>query len=359
MKTVILQVVQHLQPGGIETMALELQAHPVNDETTYVVSLEGSREEALERWPRLQEVADQLIFLDKKPGWRLDTMKALAALMREHEVNVVHTHHIGPLIYGGMAARMAGVKSIIHTEHDAWHLKCTKRRWLQNLILKLVRPTLVADADTVARALKQYLPGSAPNVVYNGIDTDRFCRGDQAAARAAFGLPQEPKIVGCAARMEEVKGHQFLVEAMAQLGPEVHLALAGSGSLRDSLKALAESLGVADRIYFLGNQDDMPRFYQSLDLFCLPSLNEGLPLAPLEAQACGVRAVVTNAGGAAEALCPETGILVPPGDATALADAIRISLASDDGVNPRSFIEASRNLKTMARGYALLRPALG
>lgn len=157
--------------------------------------------------------------------------------------------------------------------------------------------------------------------------------------------------------MEEVKGHKYLIEALAHLNSDVHLALAGSGSLRRSLQQLAEKLGIAERVHFLGNQDDMPRFYQCLDVFCLPSLNEGLPLAPLEAQACGVRAVVTNAGGAAEALCPDTGILVPPGDAQALADAIQLALAGAEDASPRRFIEASRNLKAMAQSYAHLRPA--
>jgi len=113
-------------------------------------------------------------------------------------------------------------------------------------------------------------------------------------ARRALRLPDSGRLIGSAGRLEPVKGHALLIEALAALPTDVTLVLAGDGSQRPILEALAARLGVAERVHFLGHIDSIVTFYRALDVFCLPSVAEGLPLSVLEAQACGVAAVVVG-----------------------------------------------------------------
>lgn len=350
----ILQVVQHLQPGGIETMALDLMTKADPSTEVHIVSLEGNRETCLEKWKRLQPLAHRLHFLEKKPGLDISALVALIKLIDRLKFDVVHTHHIGPLIYGGTAARIAGARRLIHTEHDAWHLSNKKRRLVQSVIAKIIRPVFVADADMVAGALKRAIPMIKPLVIHNGIDTDRFTPGDKTAARKSLGLPVGVQIIGCAARLEAVKGHHYLISAMSDMPEAVHLALAGNGSLRDELEQLAVSHGLENRIHFLGAIDDMPAFHRAQDVFCLASEKEGLPLSPLEAQASGAPVVLTDVGGCKEAVCPTTGTLVEARSATALSAGLNTALNQIAKGDPRQFVYQNRNLDQTIAAYEAL-----
>jgi glycosyltransferase involved in cell wall biosynthesis len=351
MRKVTVQIVQHLRPGGIETMALELQRHAATGHVVHVVSLEGERSAALTAWPRLGPLAARLHFLGKRPGIDPALAWRLRSLLRRLGTGAVHTHHVGPLLYGGLAARLAGIRHLVHTEHDAWHLADPRRRRLQATLVHLLRPRLVADAALVRDTAEAALPGRRYIVIGNGIDTHLFTPGDRDVARRSLGLPCNVRLVGCAARLESVKGHLHLLQALARLPDDVHLALAGDGSLADALAKEALSLGIHARVHFLGNVEEMPSFYRALDLFCLPSLREGLPLAPLEAQACGVPCVLTDVGGNREALWSHNGTLVPASDDLALARALatRLNFAGND--DPRAFVVSQADVRTMTRAY--------
>ena len=350
---VVVQVVQHLKPGGIETMALDLAAFS-NADDAWIVSLEGDKETAIAQWPRLASVADRLIFLNKSPGLQPALFWKLRNVLKQRRATVVHTHHIGPLLYAGIAARLAGVNTIMHTEHDAWHLENEQRRTLQKRLLRLIKPILVADAGTVADAMRHHLGLASVTVVRNGIDSERFQPGDKTACRQAFNLPDDVSLIGCGGRMESVKGQNVLIDAMVELSENTHLALAGSGSMEAALKQQADTLGVADRVHFLGHLDNMPMFYQAIDVFCLPSFKEGFPLSSLEAQSCGVPAVVTDVGGSSETLCPQCGLAVPAGDSAALATALKHQLAHTDDCDPRRYVVQQADVRVMVRQYEVL-----
>lgn len=355
MKTII-QVVQHLRPGGIETMALDLQKFKLKNEQVFIVSLEDSESEALQKWPRLKAFQENLFFMDKKPGFRMGLIFELKKLFKKLKVDYVHTHHIGPLIYAGLAARLGGIKDIVHTEHDAWHLNDAKRRNLQKWVVRLVRPTVIADAHTVASNFKKHLNTTEPKVILNGIDTQKFTPGSQKEARDKFNLPQGVKLIGTSGRLEAVKGQEYLIDAICHLPHEYHLAIAGIGSLETDLKTQVRLLNLSKRVHFLGLVDDMPDFYRSLDLFCLPSLEEGMPLSTLEAQSCGVKTIATNAGGTRETVCPITGYIIEKSKnykllQKTIIDAMTISTTG----NPRDFVVKKADVRIMAKSYASLR----
>ncbi len=349
----IVQVVQHLAPGGLEVMALELARAQARRHPVIVVSLEGDADSACAAWPRLAREATPLIFMGKRPGLDAALPLRLARLFRQVGAVGVHTHHIGPLLYAGLAARTIRNLRCVHTEHDAWHLQNAKRRRLARLALRLAAPVLTADAPHVADAVQAALGGARPRVVLNGVDTARFASGDRAAARRALGLPADGPVVGIAARLEPVKGVDIALRALALL-PGVRLAVAGSGSERDNLRALAAELGVCARIRWLGHLDDTALLYQAADVVCLPSRAEGLPLAALEAQACGRRVVASRVGGVPTALDPASGTLVEAENPEALARGLRLALGDPDSGEPRDFVARTASLDAMEAAYSNL-----
>ena len=354
MKTVV-EVVQHLRPGGIETMALDLATFHDADENVVIVSLEGEKESAIAAWPRLKPFGDRLYFLNKQPGLKPALIRDLYHLFKQLNANAVHTHHIGPLLYGGVAARLARVGHFVHTEHDAWHLRNRRRLLLQRYVLHLLRPQLIADAEGVATQMESRLGCDTVSVIHNGIDTQRFIPGDKDKARLQLGLPLTVKLVGCSGRLEPVKDQHTLIQAVSRLAEGTHLALAGTGSDEVRLKALTKKLKLEERVHFLGRIDDMPLFYQALDVFCLPSRNEGYPLSPLEAQACGIPTLVTTVGAAHETLCPRTGKTVGSGDPQAMATLLGEMLTANRTATPEKYIREHGDARQMANAYAQLR----
>ena len=353
MKPVIVQVVQHLRPGGIETMSLDLLQELKTRAEVYIFSLEGDKQSALTDWPRLQRVQSQLHFFNKAPGINLKLLGDIKDKLSELKASAVHTHHIGPLFYGGAAARLLGLPHV-HTEHDAWHLNAVANRRLQNLLIRFIKPKMVADCDAVASALIKHFPYVQPKVILNGIDTRRFVPGSpqqKLESRKQLKLPVQSVLIGCAARLESVKGHEFLLKAVARLFSDISLVLAGSGSLRHHLEQEAERLGIVERVFFVGHLDDTLPFYHAIDLFCLPSLNEGLPLSPLEAQACGIPVIATDVGGCRSIVCPKSCEIVKPGSTHALVNAIQHLHYSPYRNSPRSFVLGTGNLEITADAY--------
>jgi glycosyltransferase involved in cell wall biosynthesis len=354
MQPAIVEVVQRLAPGGIEVVVLELERFLSPTFDVHVVSLEGTSASLAAHWPRTAALGKHLHGLDKLPGRDVRTVARLYRLLRQLKPVAVHTHHIGPLVYGGLAARLAGVRRLVHTEHDAWHLDQPRQRSLLRVALGLLRPDLVADASAVASQLVDAIPSSRPRIIANGIDTASFSPGDTAAARSSLGLPADAPLIGTAGRLERVKGHDLLFDAFARLPADVELAIAGDGSRLEELSALAARAGFAGRVHFLGHVADMPSFYRAIDVFCPASSAEGLPLALLEAQACGVPAVVTDVGGMRDVLAAGISVAVPPGDAIRFAKAVLEQLERRPRPDPRPFIIAKYNLRTMAASYQLL-----
>lgn len=165
-------------------------------------------------------------------------------------------------------------------------------------------------------------------VHYTAVDLERFAAGDRAAARASHGFTR-PTILSVGS-LTDVKDHALLIRAVA-LVPDADLAIAGHGPLRASLEQLAASLGLGERVRFLGNiaHDALPALYQAADVFALTSKREGLANVWLESLACGTPLVITPVGGAREVVDrPEAGRVVEERTPEAVAAALRAVLAA-------------------------------
>lgn len=346
----VIHVVQHLAPGGLETLTLDLLRFAKPYDQVLIVSLEGTKQESIDNWPKLESYHNQIVFLDKEPGVQFNVILKLIKAFKAIRPDVVHTHHIGPLLYAGYAARITGVPTRIHTEHDAWHLNNTKRRRLQALALKAAQPTLVADATRVYKQLCRAFSYKNIITIKNGVDCDKFRPQPITEARAKLNLPLDKHIIGCAGRLEQVKGQDQLIKALALLPANTIVAFAGVGSKREQLAALTNKLQLNERVIFLGLVEDMTTFYGALNVFCLPSRHEGLPLSTLEAQACNIPTVAMNVGSVDETLCPVSGTLVKSGSITGLANAL-LENQNECFLSPRSYVLEHFDIVKMVASY--------
>lgn len=233
--------------------------------------------------------------------------------------------------------RLAGVRRII--VHDRTSGARTVRRPIVRAAKRALHalPWLSADVFVaVSEFVRDRLiavngtPPARTHRIYNGIDLARFGRMDRTLLRRELGIAEERPVVFCAGRVQPYKGMQTLIEAAALLrdgGSAVEVAIAGDGPYLPALRRLAEERGMAG-VHFLGRRTDVPALLAGATVAVVPSLwEEAFGLAVVEAMAAGVPLVATRTGGIPE-LVEEgrTGLLVPPGDARALADALRLLL---------------------------------
>lgn len=260
---------------------------------------------------------------------------ALAAHLREREVDLLHAHMFRAELLGVRAARLAGTPAVVATVHSS-------RVRSRDDIAALAATTplidhLIAPSEAIASKLRHEGRGGAEiSVIPNGVDLDRFgahrSLAERTAVRAALGVPADAFVIGVVARLEPEKGHRYLLAAwpeIAQAVPKAWLLLIGDGSLTDALRAQARALPPAARrrVVFAGGQTDVVAMTQTLDLAVLPSLREAQGIALLEAMAARVPVVASRVGGIPETIRGGVdGILVPPADTDALAaSVIRLS----------------------------------
>jgi glycosyltransferase involved in cell wall biosynthesis len=255
---------------------------------------------------------------------------AFARALRAEGASVFHAHVNWPLSckYGLLAARFARVPAIVATAHLSMDIS---QRWLLR-----VQPRLIAELVdryfAVSRSVADQLcgefgiPAARVQVVPNGIALDSFVRPADASLRKTLSGESERPVVLTVASLEPRKGQRTLLEAATRV-PEAVFVLVGLGPDRAALEAQARTLGIADRVRFLGYREDVPDLLASCDVFALPSLEEGLPLAILEAMGAAKPVVASDIGGNDEAVARgDTGLLVPPDDPEALATGLRAVL---------------------------------
>jgi glycosyltransferase involved in cell wall biosynthesis len=174
---------------------------------------------------------------------------------------------------------------------------------------------------------RQRVPEEKITVVHNGVDLRRFCSPlPRDEARRRLNLPLDALIVGNIARLAEIKGYRYALEAIAKVKgewPTLRYVIVGQGSELPMWQAQVRELGIESNVVFLGFRADVPEILSALDVLLFPSLMEAMPMALLEAMAMRLPIVATNVGGIPEVLGKGSGILVPPKDSDAIAGALR------------------------------------
>jgi glycosyltransferase involved in cell wall biosynthesis len=291
----------------------------------------------------------------------------LSRLFRRERPAIVHTHTSKAGALGRLAAWIARVPVLVHTPHGHVYYGHFGRfrSWLFlgiERLLARVTTSMIALTEAEREDHLSQRVGSrhAFAVIPSGIDVERFRRVGIGAGTKPPGTSYRDGafVIGSVGWLTPVKGHRFLIEAVARLKPKypaVHLLLIGSGGLRDELRQLAVRLGIESSVEWLGMRTDVPECLGAMHCFVQPSLNEGMGRALVEAMAAA-RPVVASRVGGIPAIVEDrrTGLLVPPGDPEALANAIaelieRPNWAGTLALAARERIDASFSVPAMVR----------
>jgi glycosyltransferase involved in cell wall biosynthesis len=297
----------------------------------------------------------------------------LIATLRKIAPQVVHSH-TGVWLKASRAARVAGVPVMVHTEHGRPDPVPLADRLIDNCASRWT-DIVIAVSETLAALLRHQVvhDPSRVRVITNGVDVDHLRPpADGEGLRRDLCLPSGTPVIGSIGRLEPVKNYQLALRAFARLLAETGdetpplLVLAGDGSERAALEALAHTLGIAPRVRFLGWRADADRLYGAFDLFTLTSLSEGTSISLLEAMSTGVCPVVTDVGGNRAVLGAGLESLVVPGqDEAALATAWKRQLGDPElrasmGARARQRVESGFSLERMVQQHvALYRELLG
>jgi len=284
---------------------------------------------------------------------------AIRKVLQREDVSLVHGHGYKSNFYGYFAANALGLP-FVATCH-LWTGASPAIRFyefLDSLILRRAHK-VVGVSDAISNTLrKSGLPPEKVSTIYNGTDLSP-CGDASPTLRTELGIG-ERTLVGSVGRLEEQKGFEYFLRAAREVlaeFPEALFAVVGAGSLRSRLENLIHELGLGTSVLLVGQRNDMPGVYASLNLFVLASIDEGMPMTILEALASRKPVIATAVGAVEKLVIPEqTGLLVQPRDVPALRDAMlrclrNPSFAQTLGKNGQEHVQTFFSAQGMARKY--------
>ena len=280
----------------------------------------------------------------------------LYLFIKKERFDIVHTHVSKAGILGRWAAKLAGVPFIFHTTHGNYFygyfnplLTCffiILERMTALITDKMITLTEVEQSQYLEQKIGK---PSQYTTIHSGIDLNQFnpenIKGNHKDLRRVLGLHEDDFVVGSVGRIAPIKGHEYLIQAAPSIVkkiPRAKFLIVGDGPMRYEMEALATQLGLDEQVFFLGMREDVPELLSIMDAFVLPSRNEGMGRALVEAMAMGLPCVATSVGGVPEVVTDgETGLLVPAEEPKALAEAIT-RLAKDAELSKRLAQAAQR-----------------
>ena len=317
-------------PGGAETMLLQL-ARELLARGHMVVAFGPSGGEG---WltARFADMGIDRMFIRTRGYMGTSKMvRELAAHLREQRLDVLHSHELTMSVLGALATRVVGCRHVM-TMHGGSYYSAELRRLMALRVAAGLSDHTVAVSKSLRSILGDTLRLSshAMAVVHNGV-TVRTGSGD--VIRSELGVAPGEILVVAVGNLYPVKGHAVLVDALSMVPCDARpvVAVAGTGSEEARLRDRIRTRGVENHVRLLGYRSDVPDLLAAADVYVMPSLSEGLPMAMIEAMLAGRPVLASDVGGIPELIpSAEFGVLVPPGDPTALKDAlIRLAAAPE------------------------------
>ena len=360
-KIKILRIIARLNVGGpaIHTILL---THGLNAQR-YSTMLVTGREDEFEgnMLSLAKEKVVEPVFIDSlqreikfSKDW--DAFWKIYSLIRKQKPDIVHTHTAKAGALGRLAAKLAGVPLIVHTFHgNTFHgyfssakekIFVIIERFLCSFTDAVITVSLKGSEDLLEkRVIKKEKIVNIPL----GLELEKFlgCKAHEGELRRELGFLKEDMLVGIVARLVPIKGHTYFLEAakiVLEEKPETKFLIVGDGELRKDLEEYAEKLKIEKSIFWTGFRSDLERIYADLDVVVLSSINEGLPVAIIEAMSSSKPVVATDVGGVKELVKNnENGIVVKSQDPQALARAI-LSLLSLEKNKLKEMGEHAKNM---------------
>jgi sugar transferase (PEP-CTERM/EpsH1 system associated) len=318
-------VLLSLRPGGLENGVVNvINGLDRREFLSSVCCLQSSGEFA----GRITDERCRILEFGLQPGNDPRLVWRLARAFRNLRLDIVHTRNAEAFFYGALAAKLARVPALVHSEHgrvfpEKWHRALLQRWLLRSASCAFAVSRQLADQLVIQLGV----PPGTFRVIYNGVETRKFAAREPSKRHD----PNGEVVIGSVGRLVAVKNYRLLLQAVVRLpqGMRWRLVLIGEGPERDELERTAEQLGVGARVSFLGHREDVAELLGDLDLFVLPSISEGMSNTLLEAMAAGVAVIASDVGGNREIIeSGRSGLLFAPGDPQAAAQAIQ-QLAAD------------------------------
>lgn len=315
---------------------------------------------------RIRRTDVQIYSLDKRPGKDLGVYVRLWRLLRRLKPAIVHTRNLGTVDLQWVAAA-SGVKRRVHGEHG-WDAADVSGSNPRNLFIRRACRSVIQRYVAMSRDLAAWLqsavhvPANRITQIYNGVDTQRFSNEGSVPSDLPWSTASDrPFVFGTVGRLDAVKNQLQLLDAFASLDSDsrgrCRLLLVGNGAMEAMLKERAAQLGIMSSVWFAGARNDIPELMRAMDVFVLPSLNEGISNTILEAMASARPVIAAAVGGNPELIANEaTGILYESTQVASLAQAMLRyyrdpQLAHRHGTAGRERVVDCFSLNSMVAGY--------
>jgi glycosyltransferase involved in cell wall biosynthesis len=334
-KTNILFILQTFRTGGSERVVVDLCRRLDRGRFNCFAAalIDGDLRETLERMgvptllPRIRSARQDA----------LSVMRGVSDFIGASAVRVVNAHHFTPFFYGFYGARRHGCR-IFYTAHSRREVEVMDRSWrvLGGVLVRLADGAIGISPDVSEAVRRQFrLPEKKVLTLTNAVDHSRFAVDvDARAKRREFGIGENDRVIGCVGNLRWDKNYPNLIRAFGMLGERVRgarLVIAGEGKRKEDLEALIAGMGLEGRVLLLGARDDVPEIMKAMDVYCLSSFREGLPLSLLEAMSAGLPVVGTDVPGIRDVIVDgDTGLLVPSDDPAKLSEALFKVLTDGD-----------------------------
>lgn len=291
----------------------------------------------------------------------LRTISNIRAFIDKDYPNLLHSHGYKANFYALCATR--GKMPWVVTNHNwlrtTFNLKLYAH--LDSFLIKYANKVVTVSDDIAIEMVKRGVPKEKISVIDNGINLQRFSnQGSHETLKRSFGFNEKSRIIGTVASLREGKGHIYFLEAAKSITssfPDARFLIVGDGRERDRLEKKTAELGLSEKVIFAGSRKDIPEILSILDIFVLPSLKEGMPMALLEAMAAKRPVIATNVGAVPKVVVDkETGLLVEPRNPKALSATISELLVNKQtaarlGSKGYQKVENEFSAKTMATRY--------
>lgn len=362
----ILQLIIGLGQGGAEQIVLDLVRGL--DRSKYqmsvcsILDISGPQGAYV---ARLREAGADVFSLGLTRKWQLRRAMALEGVIGDVQPDILHCHMFHANVLGRWIGHRAGVANIVSTVHAAERRCLPWRLWIERKTDPLGTVSVcVSQSVLQLHSRRTRIPSERFTVIPNGVDTARFAQPSRSSAevRAELGIAADATVIGSVGRLDVLKGYRYLIAAFGRIVGEldnVELVIAGDGPERSMLERLARQAGCSEHVHLLGQRADAVDLLHAFDVFAMPSICEGLPLALIEAMAAGVPVVASAVGSVPEVLA--AGRLVRPQDPDELAGALLDALENPDPVQTQlslAHVREHYDLSTMLAGYAGLYDSL-
>ncbi|MGI9458597.1 MAG: glycosyltransferase family 4 protein [Pirellulales bacterium] len=279
-----------------------------------------------------EELGARVVDFSAEATGQREVFRRLKSYLREHPFDLVHSHTPRTTVAAGVALGLRRNAKLLTTKH--LHARSADRNangWMFSLTDRMASylpDKIVAVSRDVGASLRS-LPGMRSEkvtVIQNAVDQGSYARPElRDSCRLEFGINEGEIVLGFAGRLTNVKRLDLMLKAfqiIAKEFPQCRLLLAGAGEEENVLRKLARELGIFERVIWAGHRPDMPSLYAAMDVYLQASDNEGLSLSLLQAMIAGKPVVATDVGGTREVVSEETGVLIRPGSAEVLAEAV-------------------------------------